>query len=131
MTLHHLRLAHNTSTYLASDQGGGAIYSRGALTVSNSVVYSNTARYGGAIFCDGIGGGTCRLDLGNVTFAGNTAAINGGALYNVGANGVRLANVVLWGNTALAGRQIYNNGTTPVIDYSVVAGGDSGSGDTG
>jgi uncharacterized repeat protein (TIGR01451 family) len=128
LTLHHLRLAHNRTTYLAADQGGGAIYSRGALTMSNSVVYSNTARYGGAIFCDAIGGGTCRLELGNVTFAGNTAAVNGGALYHAGATGVRLNSVILWANTALAGAQIYNNNATPVIDYSVVEGGDNGSG---
>lgn len=128
LTLQHVRLAHNGSTYPASDQGGGAIYSRGALTVSNSIFYSNTARYGGAIFCDGISGGTCRLAVESVTFAANAATQNGGALYNVGAAGVELANVILWGNTALAGQQIYNNNTTPVITYSVVAGGDGGSG---
>ncbi|HHY56245.1 MAG TPA: cadherin-like domain-containing protein [Chloroflexi bacterium] len=128
LTLHHVRLTHNISTHPASDQGGGAIYSRGALTVSNSVFFSNTARYGGAIFCDGVGGGTCRLDLRNVTFVGNAATTNGGALHHVGAASVRLTNVILWANTALAGRQIYNNNTTPVIDYSVVAEGDSGSG---
>lgn len=129
LTLQYVRLAHNTSTYLAADQGGGAIYSRGPLTVSNSIFYSNTAHYGGAIFCDGIGGGMCRLELGNVTFANNAATHNGGALYNVGAaGGVRLANAILWGNTALTGQQIYNNNTTPAIDHSVIAGGDSGSG---
>jgi hypothetical protein len=40
-----------------------------------------------------------------------------------------LANCILWGNTATAsGAQIYNNGSSPSISYSLVDGGWSGTG---
>ena len=57
----------------ASGGSGGAIFNKGALSLSNSTFRNNTAQFGGAIFSFGI------ISVTNSTFTENIAA-NGGAI---------------------------------------------------
>ena len=64
----------------------------------------------------------------NVTFSGNNAVNNGGAIYNNSSNPT-ITNAILWGNTASTGSQIHNAGSSsPTISFSDIQG--SGSGGT-
>ena len=87
---------------------------------------------GGAIYNYGGSGGVSSPGLLNVTFNGNSADNGGGAMYNNGASGTSnpaLTNVILWGDTAPSGSEIYNQTATPSIDHSVIqgSGGSGGS----
>ena len=87
---------------------GGAIYSRGRLTVMNSVFDSNSAPGGdgGAIYNDG---GT--LSLVNTTLSGNSALGGaGGALYSSGI--VVMTNSTLVSNSAFYGGAVYQAGSS-------------------
>ena len=64
----------------------------------------------------------------SVTFSGNAAGEEGGALFNRQSNPA-LDNCVLWDNSAPLGAQISNDDGTPTIRYSLVQGsGGSGGG---
>ena len=99
-------------------------------TLTNVIFSGNTALYYG-------GGCTTRPTairwLTNVTFSGNTAD-SGGGMYNVSFDAdyptyVTLANVILWGDSAATGAEIYNAGTsTSTVTYSDVQGGYPGTG---
>ncbi|MBN1220131.1 MAG: DUF11 domain-containing protein [Anaerolineae bacterium] len=129
------------------------------LTVTNSSIYSNTANwYGGGILSGGSqntkltlinstlscnmaqdGGGLCNgtpvgfagevLSMTNSTVVSNTATGSGGGVYNWNSASVTLDNIILWGNTAPAGPQIYNNSTNrPTISANDIQGsGGSGA----
>ena len=118
--------------------GAGVMFNN-ALNGASSPVLVNVTFFGnvsdtnaGAI--NNVGNnGTSNPTLTNVTFAQNQAGVNGGALYNSasgsGTANPELTNVILWGNTAVgSGEQIYNSGGVPVINYSIVEGGDGGTG---
>jgi predicted outer membrane repeat protein len=69
---------------------GGAIVNAGKLTLSDDIIASNSARYGGGLANTSLGTAT----LANDTFTDNTAASSGGAIYNEGSlkiNASRLA----------------------------------------
>jgi len=94
---------------------GGAIYSRGRLTVlqSSFVLNSSSKNSGGAIA--NTGGGNNPITLGNVTMNQNTAATNGGALANFSGS-ITLLNDTVSGNTANGiapggGGALWNNGS--------------------
>ena len=132
---------------------GGAIYMRGAsnVSVSNSAFNGNEAGEGGAV-------GSCgrSLTLENCTFAGNGADYNGGAVSswmtretiatgctfsgNTAAgsgggmylliHGATVDNCIFWANTAVRGKQIYDDltGVTTSVAYTDVQGGWLGTG---
>jgi predicted outer membrane repeat protein len=95
---------------------------------------SGDDREGGALFCDGRDAGQrCSPRITGVTFAGNQAAGNGGAVYNTGFNGgtssPRFTNVSFTGNTASDdGGALYNDGSggpsvsSPTLANVVFAG---------
>ena len=71
---------------------------------------------GGGLYCAGNGSGKeCSPALSNVTFSGNTAAYNGGGMYNNGYDGgissPALSNVTFSGNQAGDGGGMYNDGS--------------------
>ena len=98
-------LADNDTLY----NYGGGIWSNSALTLTNSIVYSNTADQGGGMSNLGIS-----PVLTNVTFSGNSSGGEGGAMYNDGRRGESspiLTNVTFSGNSAEGdGGGMYNNG---------------------
>jgi hypothetical protein len=67
----------------------------------------------------------------NCTFSGNTAADNGGGMFNFSTSPT-LTNCILWGNSDSGGMdgsaQIHVDGGTPVVNYSDVQGGWTGAG---
>jgi hypothetical protein len=111
---------------------GGAIYNWGNAGTSSpsliNVTFSGNSAvgYGGAILNDGQSGGTSSPGLTNVTFSGNSADVAGGAMTSfapTGTSSPTLNNVILWGDIAPDGPEVYDFGGTPTIDYSVVDGG--------
>ncbi len=120
---------------------GGAIYASGTLSVlASSFVGANasTNANGGAIAYHDAGDGFAPLAIANVTFNGNTAGVNGGAIANfadknTGNSGkVVLINATIDGNTATgAGGGFYNANTTAGefhVANSIVSNNSGGSG---
>ncbi len=114
--------------YVVGNGEGGAIYSQGILTLTNTTFDGNTASRGGALSCMGgiiavtdstyvsnnalsdVGGDggaiyeNCHLTILNSTFAANTAAHYGGAILSDNdINPVEVTNSTFYGNTALSG----------------------------
>jgi predicted outer membrane repeat protein len=110
------------------DECGGGIWSNSSMTLTNSIVISNTALtgggmcnrrvnptisnvtfsensavdVGGAMYNDGYQGESSPI-LTNVTFSGNSAGDNGGAMFNLAGAGESspvLTNVTFFGNNA-------------------------------
>jgi probable HAF family extracellular repeat protein len=129
---------------LAVRNGAGMHNSYGSPVVINCVFMNNSAgNRGGGIYCywsdamltncifsgnlSPYGGGmrTYSSDsvLTNCTFSSNSATLGGG-VYNNGGNPT-LTNCILWGDTP---EEIYVSSGTPVVTYSDVQGGWSGSG---
>lgn len=117
-----------------NDNGGG-IWSNSEFTLTNSIIFSNTAPLG-------FGGGMYSLDvspiLSNVVFSNNSAP-NGGAMYNDGGNNGNsnpvLVNVIFSGNSAANfGGAMFNDGSfsgTSNPKLSNVAFSGNSSGDSG
>jgi hypothetical protein len=134
----------------AATSGGGMFNFESDPTLANVTFSGNTA--------DSVGGGMCNdgltlpmhmlaipgdkdaglgverrshfsnLSLVSVTFSGNAAGEEGGALFNRQSDPA-LDNCVLWDNSAPLGAQIWNDGGTPTVRYSLVQGsGGSGGG---
>lgn len=66
---------------------GGAILVRGRLNLTDATISDSHANRGGAIFVDGILGGTTELALLRVTIRDNVAALDGGGIAAVGDEG--------------------------------------------
>jgi alkaline phosphatase len=107
----------------AGDDGGGIQTLGCGPTITNSMFYGNEATDKG-------GGMYLRDDdaaLINCTITENTA-VYGGGIYNRDADTV-ITNCILWGDTASSGGdEIYNYSSSPVVSYSDVDGGWSGTG---
>ncbi|HET9049299.1 MAG TPA: choice-of-anchor Q domain-containing protein [Chiayiivirga sp.] len=73
--------------------------------------------------------GIGNLTLVNVSFSGNSAGSEGGAIYNAamgmepGSGNPAFVNVILWGNAAPSGAQLHNMYGAPTLDHSLVEGG--------
>ena len=137
------------ATFHANSAGeaGGAMASHGlagetAAQLTNVTFHANTATDGGAIFNHGRSAGSASPLLRNVTFNANSAGHAGGAIHNhaspgnlieldeielqldAGFSTPSLVNVILWGNNADdLGSDLFNDGATPTLRYSIVVGG--------
>jgi hypothetical protein len=131
--------------------GGGGIFATGAtVTIADNHIHDNTATYGGAIYLynssgdvtgntigsntleiggadSPMGGGIALEDCGVVTLsgntiAGNTGAMNGGALWVVASPDVTVDGGVVSGNTASQyGGGAYTGGSTTAVAFDGVA----------
>ncbi len=84
---------------------GGAIYNiQSNPTITQSSFSTNSSKYGGAILNQ-----SSHPTITQSSFSTNSANQDGGAIYqnNDRNTGTTLANVILWGNTAAQGNQIY------------------------
>jgi hypothetical protein len=108
-------LARATCTDACASSGGG-ISNYGSLTVNNSTLNGNNAKYGG-----GIGNGGS-MTVNNSTLNGNKAANNGGGISNEGSL-MTVNNSTVAGNFAgFGGSGIDNsNGGTATLQNSIVA----------
>jgi predicted outer membrane repeat protein len=98
---------------------GGGVYSRGYFRVSGSTFTGNSANYGGGYYGGAYFTGTTTVATGtvfNCTFSGNTAARQGGALFNNGT--LTITNTTTSGNTAPASQAggLHSNGTTYIAN---------------
>ncbi len=102
----------------AGNRGGGIYCYWSDAMLTNCIFTGNLAPYGGGMR-------TYSSDsvLTNCTFNSNSATLGGG-VYNYGGNPT-LTNCILWGDTP---EEIYVSSGTPVLTYSDVQGGWSGSG---
>jgi hypothetical protein len=98
---------------------GGGIVSGGMLTVSNSTLSGNSARSGGGI--DSVG----TLTVSNSTLSGNSARNNGGGILSGGT--VTVSSSTLSANSAANGGGISNSGTLTVSN-STLSGNSAGNG---
>jgi hypothetical protein len=101
----------------ANDGGGIGISNSGTqLTLSNSIIASNTAGNGGGISFVG------SLTLNNSTVSGNTATASGGGIWNLNGT-LTLNNSTISGNTAGAsGGGIKDDGFMTILNNSTVSG---------
>jgi predicted outer membrane repeat protein len=86
----------------------------GSVTVTGGDTEGSFSGNGGGIYCDGQGGGNeCSPTISNVTFTGNSAQFEGGAIYSngtdYGISSLRITNTIFRGNTAAEGGAIYND----------------------
>ena len=73
-----VRIEASTLSNNSAGDVGGAIAS-GVVELVNSVLFDNTADYGGAVFTSGTGS-----EISNTTISGNSASVSGGGLYYKG-----------------------------------------------
>ncbi len=131
-TLSGVTFSNNTS----GDVAGAVLNSAGdgySSPILINVTFSgnHAANLGGALFNSSTGGESSPTIL-NATFQGNSAGIDGengagGAVYSNATEGGTtsplLYGVILWGNTAAYGSQVYNDPPATVsISYSMVQG---------
>ncbi len=106
-------------------EGGGGIFNDGSMTVNGSTVANNTAMNGAGIFNSM--DATLTIEAGS-TILGNTAAADGGGIYN-DAGTVSVSSADVLNNTAnLSGGGLWNGTGTMTID-GVTIDGNTASGD--
>ena len=114
LVLKNVTFCNNTAN------GGGGMHNyHSSLTLTNVTFSGNSATYGGGMSND-----LCiPLSLTNVTFSGNTAT-SGGGMYNYKIDNIHgaIKNVIMWGDSASTGNEIYNDGGRPNISTSNVQG---------
>ncbi|MCC8998050.1 MAG: CSLREA domain-containing protein, partial [Candidatus Contendobacter sp.] len=117
----------------SADGDGGAIFSDGALLITNSILSGNSADNGGAIQI-GIG----QLTLVNSTLTGNTSNNNGGAIANSAGGScvsgpVTVIDGVITGNRAMGeGGALYNAlGCTLTVRRSILSGNEASGNEAG
>jgi hypothetical protein len=96
-----LTLQEVTVRFGDADDNGGAIYSKGALTLTNSEIISNMARFGGGLYMR-----DSKVTLVNTGLISNSANYGGG-IYNVGG-AATITNSDFAGNAAEYGGGLYN-----------------------
>lgn len=104
------------SVNTAANIGGAIVVANASLTLTDSLILNNSAgAQGGGIFNIRSENGTSTVTVNGSTFDGNTAATDGGALYNLAG----IASIVggkITGNSANYGGGISNNGGTLVVN---------------
>ncbi len=133
----------------ASVGGGMCNWEDTASLVVNCMFTGNSAGAGGGAYCyysdptfancnfsgnssTSRGGGMYNLfaspTLVNCSFSANSAVTSGGG-WDGASSGAVLCNLILWGNTAPSGPQVYASGNSdPTLTFSCIEGGWSGAG---
>ncbi len=102
-----------------SSAGGGIFSDHADLTVSNCIISGNSARYGGGIFSNSLGGGSAALTISRTTLVDNSASFVGGGVFSGGGfsntvdsgdASLRINNSSLTNNSARIGGGIFNDG---------------------
>ncbi|MGA2498124.1 MAG: right-handed parallel beta-helix repeat-containing protein, partial [Tepidisphaeraceae bacterium] len=132
---------------IASSSGGGVYNAGSSPTLTNCTVSTNTAVSGGGVFdasssspaltnctlhgnAATSGGGIYNVSssptLIDCTLSSNIASTNGSGMYDNASSNPQLTNCIVWWNSGST--LIYNSSSTPVITYSDIQGGYSGTG---
>jgi hypothetical protein len=114
-----------------SYEGGGGMADQSGNSVLMNVVFSGNYVFGTELF----GGGgllnfQSRTQIINCTFSLNRAEKEGGAIYNLERDSIRVANTIAWGNQGSDGSQIFNvvqnvdiMQSTTFLSHSLIEGG--------
>ena len=125
-----LSVTRSTFASNSARYNGGAIHGNGTSVVTNTTFYRNgvAGGRGGAVYNHQFGIGAGIFTLTNSTVISNTAAFDGGGIYNQGI--MTLANSLLDGNTADSyGGAIYNQvGGVLTIATTTISGNSGGKG---
>jgi len=108
-----------------SGSTGGGIYNNNSpAQLTNCLISGNLASAGG-----GIWNALSDAIIINCTIAGNRATSQGGGIAN-GSSNPTIQNCVVYGNTGIPSgtNEFYNSGSTPVVEYSLIQGGFTGTG---
>ncbi len=100
-----------------ADGRGGAVFSNGTVTVTDSTLSSNNAGFGAGIYNE-----QGSLTVAQATISGNIAATDGGGIYNDRSSTLSLVGANLSGNTAQRhGGGLYNNdsATATLVDSTL------------
>lgn len=92
------------STNSATGNGGGVYVNGGAVALMVVTISGNSAAGGGGVF---VNNGV--LSSNAVTITNNTAAGNGGGIFSSSATPSMIKNTIVEGNTAMTGKDIYND----------------------
>ena len=116
----------NRANVSGNNFGGGAVYNRGLIDVSNTSFDNNSALYGGAIHNVAEDNNAAEATFADVTFANNTATQDGGAIYN-GNNATIISLTGTFSNNAASNRggAIYNSGSSSIEKISATFDGNS------
>ena len=100
-----LTISHSIINGNYAGEYGGAIAQYGILSMDNSVIAGNAARFGGGFL---IRGASTETVFENCTITGNIATNQGGGIW-VDSTKLTFKNTIVWGNTAGTGdNEIYN-----------------------
>ncbi|MFN8248828.1 MAG: choice-of-anchor Q domain-containing protein [Ferruginibacter sp.] len=104
--------------------GGGVFNNNSPAAITNCLISGNLAAGGG-----GIWNALSDAVIINCTIAGNKATAQGGGIANGTSNPV-IQNCVVYGNAGVptTTNTFYNSGSTPAVDYSLIQGGFTGTG---
>jgi len=106
-----------------ADGGGMRNWSNSKPMVTNCTFSGNSADFtGGGIYNVNSSSPTVK----NCTFSGNSAITYGGGMCNTDSNPT-LTNCILWGDSSPTGPEIHNSGSIPIVTYSDIAGGYTGT----
>lgn len=152
LTIETSTVNSNSTDEAAITYGGGIANFAGVLTITDSTVSGNSARFAGAIFTDdsstntitgstisgntaGSAGGLSSngaLTVVNSTFSGNTSGASAGGIFTSGP--ATITHSTITGNSAVsngAGVTVRSGGATATIAASIVAGNTGGTDDVG
>jgi hypothetical protein len=113
-----LNSIHLDNGYALGTYGGGAVINAGRVTLNESSLSGNTAVVNGGALYNR--GGAASIN--NTEFSGNTAGHAGGGLYNRGDGSVAIGGGVFGGNTAAFGGGVSTYGGMVSIESSVLSG---------
>ncbi len=129
----YTRLTYVTFSGNKADQDGAGLYwvtntPESTFSMANGLFTGNQAdRTGGGIYSSGTLTGTNQLKLSNVTLSGNWAGHRGGAITALTNTTLLMNNGLIWNNTASQNSSLYIQDATPVIAYSDIEGGYTGT----
>lgn len=113
---------------------GGAIYTTGAMDITNSAFINNKSGNGGAIFASG---SNAQLSINGTSFSENSVASNvqgsnqGGAIMASGGANVQILSSEMYSNSGGYGGAIYNDASTLNLTNTTVRDNQATKGDGG
>jgi fibronectin-binding autotransporter adhesin len=110
VTIHGIRITGGT-TSPSPGVGGGVYNDGGTLTINDSIISNNTAKFGGGINSHG------SLTIANTNISNNTATFEGGGVVNNGT--MQMINSSISGNTAPIGGGIRSSGLLEITGSTV------------
>lgn len=137
LTMDNVTLTANTAVVREMGVGaggrGGALFSLGQVTISNSKFSSNSATFGGAIYTGSVVTNDARLTISNSSINHNYSSNSGGGIIAKKAHDLTLRSSTVSGNTARTrdggGIDLYRSNDAQIINSTIsgnTAGDDGG-----